>query len=353
MENLSLLIFSRNDIKNLLSLIQDIYDITDDIVVIDSSDEDERTFLDKERSRLKLDKVRVFYVVAIGMTEPLRPYGFSKCKNEWVLTIDTDERINEDLKRGIIRIITESSSDGFAIKRYEEASRSGVTSFFTWQIRLVKKSKATYKGELHEQPKIDGKLSRLPENYCMLHMQELRRGSLSDYPQLEIFERLSYSMYNKKTLEYLSRLMMPDNKEIETIISGKLIRSILLAYEKITLRKPDKEISSFDYFVFNFMRDLAYLIKQNDFRGVLHLFPRELKKINHINDLRRRADGDENFEISKIIDNIGIIKMLGLGDEKTIMRLNKEFINKPQGINLLIQLIKDEYRSRYSASVKN
>ena len=353
MENLSLLIFSRNDIKNLLGLIQDIYDITDDIVVIDSSDEDERKFLYKEKSRLKLGKVRVFYVVAIGMTEPLRPYGFSKCKNEWVLTIDTDERLNEDLKRDIIGIISGSSSDGFAIKRYEEASKSGVTSFFTWQIRLVKKSKTIYKGELHEQPKIDGKLSRLPENYCMLHMQELRRGSLSDYPQLEIFERLSYSMYNKKTLEYLSRLIMPENKAIETTITGKLIRLILLGYEKITFRKPDKEISGFDYFVFNLMRDLAYLIKQKDAKGILHLFSRELNKVNHINKLKRRADGNEDFEISKIIDDIGIIKMLGLDDENTIMRLNKNFIDKPQGINVLIQLIKDEYKSRYSANFKN
>ena len=350
MENLSLLIFSRNDIKNLLGLIQDTYNITNDIVVIDSSDKNEREFLDKEKSHLKLDKVRVFYVVAIGLPETLRPYGFSKCKNEWVLTIDTDERINEDLKRGIMDIINEASSDGFAIKRYEEASKSGVTPFFTWQIRLVRKSKALYKGELHEQPKIDGKLSKLPENYCMLHMQELRRGSLSDYPQLEIFERLSYLMYNKKTLEYLSRLIMPDNKDIGTTLSGKLIRSILLGYEHITLRKPDKEISSFDYFVFNFMRDLAYLIKQNDAKGILHLFSRELNRVNHINDLKKRVDGNENFEISKIIDDIGIIKMLRLEDEKTILRLNKEFMNKPQGIGLLIQLIKDEYKSRYSTN---
>lgn len=91
MQKLSVLIFSKNDAHKAIGLIEDIYGIADEIVLVDSSESAQRNTILNAKRRNKLGKLRVFYAVALGYPDPLRMYALSKCKNEWVLLIDTDE----------------------------------------------------------------------------------------------------------------------------------------------------------------------------------------------------------------------------------------------------------------------
>ena len=91
MQRLSVLIFSRNDVDKALDLIQDLYKIASEIILMDSSNKEGKERLLKRKEKLELGKVRIFNVVALGYPDPLRMYALAKCKNEWVLLIDTDE----------------------------------------------------------------------------------------------------------------------------------------------------------------------------------------------------------------------------------------------------------------------
>ncbi|MGC8981980.1 MAG: hypothetical protein ACP5JU_03470, partial [Minisyncoccia bacterium] len=73
---LSLLLFSRNDTKNALSLAESMLNAVDEVVIIDSSDEKEHNEL-VEKAR-KYSKINVFYALPLGYVEPLRSYGISK-----------------------------------------------------------------------------------------------------------------------------------------------------------------------------------------------------------------------------------------------------------------------------------
>ena len=100
-EKLSLLVFSRNDIPKALSLIEDMYDYVDDIVLIDSSDSTKHKRLIDEKKDREFEKLRIFYSVAFGYPDPLRMYAIRKCKHKWIMLIDTDERISPALKKNL------------------------------------------------------------------------------------------------------------------------------------------------------------------------------------------------------------------------------------------------------------
>ena len=100
-EKLSVLIFSRNDVEKALDLIRDIYDIADEIVIVDSSTDIGHSRLLKARREFNFKKLRIFYIIALGYADPLRMYAIGKCNGKWVLMLDTDERISSEFKSTI------------------------------------------------------------------------------------------------------------------------------------------------------------------------------------------------------------------------------------------------------------
>jgi hypothetical protein len=165
---LSTLIFCKDNPDNLIDLIQDVYSISDEIILVDSSSTQNRQLLLERKERLKLDKVKIYQVPALGHPEPYQMYGLSKCGYEWVLCIDTDERPNEPLKRKIRSIIEESEYDGYLVRK-RELDNNGHRYFDSYQCRLYRKSKATYTGNVFYDPIIDGRETKLEDIYFINH----------------------------------------------------------------------------------------------------------------------------------------------------------------------------------------
>ncbi len=170
--------------------------------------------------------LKVYRVPALGYPDPLRMYGLSKCKNEWVFLVDTDERLCESFKEDLSSII-KRKCDAFAIRRYELVSSEGRGNVFTWQTRLFRKSKVLYKGLLHEQPIVSGVTEKLEEPYHLEHRNELRTKSAAEYSQIERFDRLSYGMYNERMLEYLAKISVKDSAQVRSTLRGRIVLSVL------------------------------------------------------------------------------------------------------------------------------
>ncbi|MHB1830733.1 MAG: hypothetical protein ACYCO0_05060, partial [Candidatus Micrarchaeaceae archaeon] len=77
-----------------------------------------------------LKKLMVFHVVALGYADPLRMYALKKCKNGWILMLDTDERISPELKASINELIGNARCSAFSMKRYEDVSACRRVSIF-------------------------------------------------------------------------------------------------------------------------------------------------------------------------------------------------------------------------------
>ncbi len=347
MVKLSVLIFSRNEVEKTLGLVNDLYGVADDIVLMDSSDKKNREKLHAAKKNQRMAKLQLFYVVPLAPLEALRPYAFKKCKHSWVLLIDTDERMSNPFKSDLKRIIGSAKCRAFAIRRNEEVFKGKRNGFYTWQIRLFRKEFVEFKGFLHEQALVTGAIEKLNEEYFFDHLVELKSvGYGGEYSKILKFDRLSYGLYNERVMDYVSKLMMSKSRSVENTFLGRAIKSFMLSYEKITLRKQDQEISNFDYFVYYFMVDLGYALKRRSISGVLQLIPHLKTRLNWISEWKTAPDAEEIFDISKKINRIGVVKFLHLDEDATIEALNRKYKDKEQHGELMMTLIKERYEKQ-------
>lgn len=344
---LTVLFFSRNDTDKAVELIRDMASFADEIVVCDSSDDEQKKVLTDFKHKTKLSTLKIYNVPALGYPEPVQAYAFLKCSNEWILRLDTDERISDGLKRDIKKVIA-SGSDGFSLRRYEEATFEDRGKVFTWQTRIFKKSKTHYTGILHEQPQVDGTLDKLDaDDYYMLHVTTLMshgKPTSAGYSAIHrIDKRLSYALYNKKMLDYLAKFLITDPKKASRTVLGRLLIGWMSFYEAVLFRGKDSEISNFDYFMYAWSTSVGFFLINRDFKHLHHSFEGAFNTVRDIKRWRMEPDGKICFEISKIINNLGIIKFLGLDDPQVVDNITKRYHGEPQGIQLLISLLKERY----------
>ncbi len=350
MKKISLIIFSRNDTEDALNLIKDMHDTVDEIVIIDQSDKKKHEMLFKEKKHSHLNKLKIFYCIALGDPAPLRHYGLSKCTGEWVLLLDTDERLSKPLKSDLRKIISNADCDGFAIRRLEHIKNYNNGS--TWQIRLYKKAKVEYRGFTHEQALIHGNLCHLQkQDYYIDHFVDYNARP-REYGSLEKFwNRLSYNAYNNLMLDFFYKVSLPKGGSDNLSFGAKLLKYTLSAYERLTLKKLDQELSYFDYFIFFWINSVAFNLKFHNFKGMIKAPMHAIRMANKIQTWKNEPDSDKIFRIAQVISEVGVIKYLKLDKEETIKKLINKYKNKEQGINLLIHLLKKRYKE-YAKSNK-
>ncbi|MCL5413429.1 MAG: hypothetical protein M1569_03435 [Candidatus Marsarchaeota archaeon] len=341
-EKLSVLIFSRNDVKDALALIRDMYGIADEIVLVDSSDRKLHLGLLASKKRLGLAKLRIFYTVPLGYPDPLRMYALKKCRNRWVLLLDTDEELSDYGKLNIKERISKTRASAFAIRRYENYTGRPVGGFFTWQVRLFRKDRVGFRGIVHEQPAVNGDTERLPKDFYIGHLASLKGRSSTEYSKMEIFDRMSYGVARERLMDYFNKVMIPEHGNIRDTLLGRFLDRWQRVYRDLVGRNDGDELSRFDYLVFFALVDTGYRIRDGHILGILDIYAGRSKYIDRIISAGGSGSG-EIFEISKIINIVGITKYLGLGSERTIERLNRKYAGAAGGTDLLIGLLKKRY----------
>ncbi len=353
MQNLSALVFSKDSNSKILGLVKELIGVCDQIVLMYSGSRKETESLRQALTIFPKGKISLHRVLALGYPDPLRAYGLSKCKYDLVLYIDTDERLGAVLNRDLKKL-ADGKYDAFAIRRYENAHLDGEKgTFFTWQIRLYNKKKIYYRGLLHEQPIVTGKLGKLGEEYYMLHVEELKeKGSNRtdrEYSLIRKYnDRLSYKMLNYRIKEYLEKLMLPEGQDIEQTATAKFVLGWMRFYEKITLRQMNSEISNFDYFMFYLMIEGAYTIKRRDIKYLFdEAIPTAVRETKLASKFKKEKDSRMVFDISKAMARDGLIKYLMLDNNNIVEKLNKRYMDGEQGVKLLMKLLDDRYNARY------
>ena len=351
MQKLSVIAFSRNDIDKALKFVAYIYEYVDDIVIVDASDDKEWKSFNKQKEKLGYGKLRLYHTVAMGYPEPVFMYAYGKCKHEWVLYLDTDERLSDELARDLRKIIGEAKCDAFAIKRYEKVSKGKLGTHFTWQIHLSKAGKTVYKGLIHEQPIINGRIEMLDNaDYYITHEEELMRHTESafhEYNAMDKFERLSYSMYKAKMLDYAAKALTPTRRDISGTLSAAMITGLINVPESLRRMGEENEISLPEYFFMYYLRDLRIVVSERNLGDFWRLWGAVSKRVNLIKRSMNEPDGKEIFEISKIIHSTGLTQYLNLDDEKELERLDRLYRGKKQGVTLLMDLLKSKYELQH------
>ena len=102
MNNVTVIIHTLDEEKNIGDCINSAELLTDKIIVIDMES------IDKTVEIAKSLNVPVFNFPKSNYVEPAREFGIKQAKTDWVLILDADERITEELAKEIIDIIGQS-----------------------------------------------------------------------------------------------------------------------------------------------------------------------------------------------------------------------------------------------------
>ena len=172
MEKLSVTIITYNEEKNIRDCLNSVK-WADEIVVVDSFSTDKTIEICKEYTD------RFYQNKWPGFVEQ-KNFALNKASHNWVLSIDADERISDELGEEIKKLLTTPLSppsqggdkrdvfDGYYIPRKTFYVKSWILHcgwYPDYKIRLFKKDKGRWEGTggtaIHESVKVDGKTGYL------------------------------------------------------------------------------------------------------------------------------------------------------------------------------------------------
>lgn len=155
---ISAIILTRNEEVKLSNCLQHL-NFVDQIIIIDNGSSDKTLKIAREFAAL------IFHFQGTDFAKA-RSIGAQKAIGDWLLYIDADEIVSEDLAREINKSLNNDFA-AYEIRRenYFYGQLFPVVEFI---IRLIRKSNfESWQGRLHESPIVEGKIGRLENS--LLH----------------------------------------------------------------------------------------------------------------------------------------------------------------------------------------
>lgn len=187
---LSVALISFNEEANLLRTLKSVADIASEIIVVDSHSTDRTVEIAKEYG------AKVYIEDWKGFSAQ-KDSAMGKCTQPWVLVIDCDEVLSEELRTSLIAGVISNAYDGYMINR--RTFYAGKFLRFSWQpdsrLKLVRKSANPVRGgnDLHDVLEIKGRVGKLKGD-----LQHYSYKDIEDhFHRLTKYARTSADIYKK------------------------------------------------------------------------------------------------------------------------------------------------------------
>ncbi|MGA7722918.1 MAG: glycosyltransferase family 2 protein [Ignavibacteriaceae bacterium] len=185
MEKISVIIITKDEESQIEDCLKSV-SWADEIIVVDSESADRTVDISKKYT----NKV---YIRKWQGYAPQKSYALSLAGNDWVLSLDADERITDELKNEIMQNDF-SRFDGYRIPRENYFLHKHITSC-GWgtdsQLRLFKSDKTTMTDRLvHEGFEVSGNIGQLkhPMTHFTYNSMEKAITKINHYSSLQAIE---------------------------------------------------------------------------------------------------------------------------------------------------------------------
>lgn len=208
MIKLSAVIITFNEERNIVRCIDSLQEIVDEIVVVDSFSTDKTIELCQSKG------VRVIQNKFEGHIQQ-KNFALQQAENDWVVSLDADEALTEELKKSIIEVLKNPLENGYKFNRLTNYCGKWVR-FCGWypdtKMRLVNRNFASWQG-VNPHDKL-----------------ELTVGQKAGFLKGDL---LHYSYYTKedhyKQIEYFGKIAAQ-----EAFKNGKRINKFILVGKVMT-----------------------------------------------------------------------------------------------------------------------
>ena len=242
MAEITVVINTLNEEKNLPRAIASVKDFAGEIIVCDMESEDKTLEIAKSLG------AKTFSHKKTGYVEPARNFAISKATNPWVVVLDADEEIPASLAQKIKQIVKNPKSDYFRIPRKNIIFGHWMKYSRWWpdyNIRLFKKSFVSWNEIIHAVPMTQGiggeleakeELAIIHHNYDSIeqYLERMNRYS-SQHAILAVKDGYKFSwkdLITKPSNEFLSRYFFGDGHKDG--LHG-LALSLLQAFSELTV----------------------------------------------------------------------------------------------------------------------
>jgi glycosyltransferase involved in cell wall biosynthesis len=161
MNKITAILIARNEEKMIGDALKSLA-FCDEVIIIDNGS------IDKTKEIAEKAGAKVYEIKSNDFSE-LRNLGLSKTDCEWVLYLDADERINDELKDSIKKNIAENSKySAFLLRRKNFYFGKHEWPKIEKMPRLFKKDNLTkWQGKLHESPIVDGEIGEIKDGFIL------------------------------------------------------------------------------------------------------------------------------------------------------------------------------------------
>jgi len=166
MKNITVIIHTYNEEKNIQECIFSAKLLTKNIIVIDMKSNDKTLDIAEKHG------IQVLTFPFSHYVEPAREFGINKANTDWVFILDSDERITKELAQEIKNTINNNSGSYYKISRKNVFGKKWLKHGGwspDYQIRLInKKYFVKWPKEIHSTPVIQGNMGFLKNH--LIHL---------------------------------------------------------------------------------------------------------------------------------------------------------------------------------------
>lgn len=154
----------------------------DEVVVCDMESTDETVAI----AQGKGCKVVTFSKNGVTICEPARNFAIQSASEDWVLVVDADELVTEEL-RDYLYDFTNHSGDvkGLLIARKNYLTGTFLRSTYPdYQLRFFRRNSVDWPPIIHARPIIDGKVEKIPskrKELALIHLGTSMRDMIDHY----------------------------------------------------------------------------------------------------------------------------------------------------------------------------
>lgn len=157
-DNLTVVILTKNEEKNIVDVINNAHTLTDNVLIVDSGSTDKTVAL------AEANGAKVVYRAWDNDFAAQRNFALQHVTTEWVLYLDADERMNDELVKEIKKALTANEQKQYSIKRksvaFGQEFNYGVLKP-DFVPRLFKTKGVHWVNKVHEKPLCKDKIDVL------------------------------------------------------------------------------------------------------------------------------------------------------------------------------------------------
>lgn len=191
---ISAVVLTKNEEKNIKECLEGLK-FCDEIIVVDDYSGDGTAKIAREMG------AKVYKRHLAGDFAGQRNFGLEKARGEWVLFVDSDERVTSPLRDEIIRATGNAQRSGFYLKRRDfmwgrELQHGEMANVRL--LRLARRGAGRWKRAVHEVWEVEGKIGMLKNPILHFPHQSLREF-IADVDRMSTLHALANQKEGKKS----------------------------------------------------------------------------------------------------------------------------------------------------------